>query len=163
VSEPTDPEAATDERARLLGLNHVALAVGDVDAAVSWYRDLLAVDLRGRTETAAFLDAGDQFVALAEAPEAVADDGERHVGLVVDDPDAVERRAAAMGAERPATSGLDVLDPWGNRLQFVGYAEVQFTKADHVLDGMGVDEATRTKTAAALAELRAKGMAPEGG
>ena len=149
-----------DTRVRLLGMNHVALEVGDVDEAIEWYRDLFAFDLRGRSDSSAFLDMGDQFLALAERHDAEErfDDG-RHVGLVVDDADALERRLVERGIERLDTSGIDVHDPWGNRLQIVDYREIQFTKVDHVLDGMGLE--TLEKTPDALDELAKKGLAPE--
>jgi len=157
-----------DDRARAVGINHVALEVGDVETAVEFYRDLLAVDLRGRTESGAFLDMGDQFLALMEVDGAGAETGgaddpddHRHLGLVVDDPEALERRLAAMDVPRLDTSGLDFRDPWGNRIQVVGYRDVQFSKADGVLEGMGL--AGLEKTAAAREELAAKGMAPDDG
>jgi catechol 2,3-dioxygenase-like lactoylglutathione lyase family enzyme len=159
------PAAASEsgsaaDRARLVGLNHVALAVGDVAAAVEFYRSLFAFDLRGRTEGMAFLDMGDQFLALGEGDDGrdADDDAHRHVGLVVDDADAVERRLAATDAERLDTAGLDFRDPWGNRIQVVEYGEIQFTKAAHVLAGMGLD---LEKSESALAELAEKGLAPD--
>ena len=150
---------ATASRARLVGINHVALEVGDVDAALDFYGALFEFDLRGRTASGAFLDMGDQFLALAEADEADGGDDHRHVGLVVDDPDAVERRLDDLDVERPPTGGLDVLDPWGNRLQIVAYEEIQFTKVDHVLRGMGLSDLEKSESA--LDELDEKGMAPE--
>ncbi len=155
-----DTDSRTDsQRARPLGLNHVALPVGDADAALEFYRDLLAVEVRGRTTTGVFLDMGDQFVALMEPEEGEPDD-HRHVGLVVDDPTALEARLAGSDAEVLDTRGLDFRDPWGNRVQVVGYPEVQFTKVDHVLRGMGLDPGDLAKTEAALAELAEKGMTP---
>ena len=149
-----------DTRSRLLGMNHVALEVGDVDEAIEWYRDLFAFELRGRSNSSAFLDMGDQFLALAERPDAGdRSDEHRHVGLVVDDADALERRLAERRIDRLDTSGIDVHDPWGNRLQVVDYREIQFTKADHVLDGMGLE--TLRKTPDALDELAENGLAPE--
>ncbi|MFB6117255.1 VOC family protein [Halosegnis sp.] len=147
-----------EELPRAVGINHVALPVEDVEQAVDFYGSLFAVDLRGRTDHAAFIDMGDQFIALA-AGETAADET-RHIGLVVDDRDAVERRLEETGVERLETNGLDFHDPWGNRIQVVEYAEVQFSKTDAVLEGMGLDLA---KTDAALAELAAKGMAPDDG
>ena len=146
-------------RARLVGINHVALEVGDIDAALDLYGSIFEFDLRGRGASMAFLDMGDQFVALAEVDGTLADDDHRHVGLVVDDPGAVERRLDELDVERLPTRGLDVRDPWGNRLQIVGYEEIQFTKADHVLRGM--DLSGLEKTDAAIAELAEKGLAPE--
>lgn len=146
-----------DTHARLVGINHVALEVGDVDAALEFYGAIFGFELRGRSASGAFLDMGDQFLALSEA-ETTDDDDRRHLGLVVDDPSAVEDRLEELGIERLPTSGLDVRDPWGNRLQIIGYEEVQFTKADHVLRGM--DLAGLEKRDAALEELSEKGMAP---
>jgi catechol 2,3-dioxygenase-like lactoylglutathione lyase family enzyme len=149
----------------MVGLNHVALAVEDVDAALEFYGSLFAFDLRGRTESGAFVDMGDQFLALME-PDSTSEgwledpaDEDRHVGLVVDDADAVERALEEQDVDTLDTSGLDFRDPWGNRIQVVEYAAVQFTKAAHVLHGMGLDGLG--KSDAALAELREKGMGPE--
>jgi len=161
----TDPNAGggadgdgDPDRARLVGLNHVALAVGDVEEALDFYGSIFAFDLRGRTEGMAFLDMGDQFLALGEAGDAGdQSDTHRHFGLVVDDAAAVERRLAERGVERLDTSGLDFRDPWGNRIQVVEYGEIQFAKAAHVLAGMGLDLG---KSESALAELAEKGMAP---
>ncbi len=146
--------------ARLVGMNHVAIEVGDIDAAVRWYERLFAFELRGRTDTKAFIDMGDQFLALAETPEAGRDtDRARHIGLVVDDRQAVERAIDADGVERLDTRGLDVRDPWGNRLQIVAYEDIQFTKTGHVLDGMGLGHLDKSDEA--IAELAEKGMAPD--
>lgn len=151
----TDPD---DTRARFVGINHVALEVGDVDEALEFYGAIFDFELRGRSASSAFLDMGDQFLALSE-DELVDEDNDRHLGLVVDDPSAVEHRLDELGVERLSTSGLDVHDPWGNRLQIVGYEEVQYTKADHVLRGM--DLAGLGKSDAALEELSEKGMGPD--
>lgn len=105
---------------------------------------------------------GDQFLALMETSEGEGKgpvDDHRHVGLVVDDRTAVERALDERGAETLPTSGLDFRDPWGNRLQIVAYGDVQFTKADRVREGMGLSDLG--KSAAALAELSEKGMAPD--
>jgi lactoylglutathione lyase len=145
------------ERARLLGMNHVALEVGDVDEALAWYGRIFEFELRGRGSRMAFIDMGDQFVALA-AGRTQPPDGHRHLGLVVDDQEAARRVLEEAGAEILPGRGLDFRDPWGNHVQVVQYDEVQFTKAEHVLRGMGVDRLAKTKQA--LAELRAKGLAP---
>lgn len=148
------------ERASIVGVNHVALAVGDVDAAVEFYERLFRFDLRGRSDEKAFLDMGDQFLALAEVDGAGDDrDGARHFGLVVDDADPVEARLDELDVDRPDAPGVEFFDPWGNRIQVVEYAEVQFTKADRVLEGMGLQRLE--KSGSAIAELDAKGMAPE--
>jgi catechol-2,3-dioxygenase len=150
------------DRAQLVGINHVALEVGDIDAALEWYGQLFEFELRGRSTSGAFIDIGDQFIALSETDAASeSTDAVRHFGLVVDDLDAVEQQLDESDVERLSTSGCDVRDPWGNRLQLVEYAEVQFTKVDHVLDGMNVDPERPRKSESALAELAGKGMAPE--
>ena len=145
-------------RPRLVGLNHVALEVGDIDEALAFYGRIFELTLRGRGPRMAFVDMGDQFVALA-AGRTQPPDRHRHFGLVVDDKEAARRSLEEAGADILPGRGLDFLDPWGNHVQVVEYAEVQFTKAPHVLRGMGLDGLGKTETA--LAELRAKGMAPE--
>jgi catechol 2,3-dioxygenase-like lactoylglutathione lyase family enzyme len=136
---------------RALGINHVALEVGDVDEAIDFYGRLLEFTLRGRSPGMAFLDLGDQFIALAEGRRQPADDG-RHFGLVVDDKAAVRRALEAAGVEVVPGRRLDFRDPWGNRVEVVQYDEIQFTKAPRMgADGLG-------KTDAALAELREKGL-----
>ena len=111
--------------------------------------------LRGRLSRMAFVDMGDQFVALSES-RSQPTDAARHVGIVVDDKKAVRAAALAAGVEVSAPPSLDLRDPWGNLLQVVDYREIQFTKAPEVLAGMGLDRLEKTE--AALAELRAKGM-----
>jgi lactoylglutathione lyase len=145
-----------DERPRLVGLNHIALEVEDVDEALSWYRQIFAFELRGRGEGMAFIDLGDQFIALQQGRRQPPDDG-RHFGLVVDDREHVRELLEAAGAEFVEGPFLDFRDPWGNRVEVVDYKDIQFTKADHVLRGMGLDLA---KTAKAKDELARKGMAP---
>jgi lactoylglutathione lyase len=139
--------------ARLVGLNHVALEVGDVDQALAWYGRIFDFELRGRGRSMAFIDMGDQFIALSGG-RTQESDGHRHVGLVVDDVGAAVNALEEAGAD---VRGHDFLDPWGNHLQLVQYDEIQFTKADHVLRGMGLEGLQ--KSARALEELRAKGLA----
>ena len=161
-SDATERTDSTDDadRARLVGTNHVALEVGDVDAALEFYDSLFRFDLRSRSETKAFIDMGDQFIALAETDAAgETTDDARHFGLVVDDADAVADRLEDLDIDRLDAPGLEFRDPWGNRIQIVDYAEIQFTKADHVLEGTGL--ADLEKSAAALAELAEKGLAPD--
>ena len=141
---------------RLVGINLVALEVGNVDQALEFYGLLFELTLRGRTREAAFIDMGDQFLALMQAPAEGGPDRARHFGLVVDDKDATRRALEAAGVEIRPGRGLDFLDPWGNFVQVVQYDDVQFTKTDNVLRGMGLE---LDKTDAALAELRTKGLA----
>ena len=145
-------------RARLIGFNHVALEVGDLDEALEFYSRLFEVELRGRGPGMAFVDAGDQFIALSEGRTQTPDD-HRHIGMVVDDKRAVRRALKEMDVEILPGRGLDFLDPWGNRWQVVEYSEIQFTKAPHVLRGMGLGHLRKTESA--MEELRRKGLAPD--
>lgn len=144
-------------KARAVGFNHVALEVGDIEAALAFYGGFLAFELRGRSPRMAFIDLGDQFLALQKGRRQKRDAG-RHFGLVVDDKQAVRRALAAMGVKRLPGPFLDFYDPWGNRVEIVGYRNIQFTKAPHVLRGMGLAGLGKSKRA--LGELAAKGMAP---
>ena len=149
------PEA---RKARAVGVNHVALEVGDIDEAVAFYGRLFEFELRGRTDTAAFIDLGDQFLALQKGGMQAPDDG-RHFGLVVDDKDAVRRSLAEAGIQPLPGRFLDFLDPWGNRIEIIGYENIQFTKAPHVLRGMGLTHLSKNEMASK--ELTDKRMAPD--
>jgi predicted enzyme related to lactoylglutathione lyase len=142
------------ERARLVGMNHVALEVGSIDEALDFYGQIFELTLRGRGRRMAFIDIGDQFIALAEG-RTQPPDRHRHFGLVVDDQECALAAARAAGAD---VHGNDFLDPWGNFVQVVDYRDVQFTKPDHMLEAMGL--AGLEKSEQALEELRAKGLAP---
>ena len=142
--------------ARLVGINHVALEVGDLDAALDLYGRLFSFELRGRVRGMAFLDLGDQFLAVAEGRRQGPDEG-RHFGLVVDDRDAVRAAVVEAGLALHGGRGLRFTDPWGNQFEIVEYADIQFTKADGVLRGMGLEGLE--KTDAAKAELAEKGLA----
>jgi predicted enzyme related to lactoylglutathione lyase len=144
----------SDRRPRLLGINHVALEVGDLEAALDFYGSVFGFELRGRSSGMAFLDMGDQFLALSEGRSQPPDDS-RHLGLVVDDKEATRAALEVAGAEIVPARGLDFRDPWGNLVQVVDYREIQFTKAPEVLAGMDVEI---SKTDEALAELREKGL-----
>src|SRR2546423_10460345 len=136
------------EMARLVGINHVALEVDDVDEALSWYGRFFEFELRGRAGARmAFIDMGDQFIALSAGRRQPPDEA-RHIGLVVDDLEAARRALVEAGAEILPGRGLDFRDSWGNHFQVVEYAGVQFTKAPEVLEGM--DLGGLTKSTAAL-------------
>jgi predicted enzyme related to lactoylglutathione lyase len=142
------------ERARLVGINHVALEVGDVGEALEFYGRVFEFELRGRAGRMAFIDMGDQFIALAEG-RSQEPDRHRHFGLVVDDLESARRALEAAGARILPGRGLNFLDPWGNQIQVVEYRRIQFTKAPEIAAGMGLDA---EKSPEALAELRAKGL-----
>lgn len=147
------------KKPRLMGINHVALEVGDIDEALAWYGQIFEFTLRGRSERSAFIDMGDQFINFAKVPDRRADGVERrHIGFVVDDRSSVKARAEAAGARMVDGPFLDFLDPWGNRIEVIEYANIQFTKAPNVLRGMGLSLA---KNDNARKELAEKGMAPE--
>ena len=145
------------KKARVVGFNHVALEVGDIDAALVFYGSIFDFELRSKSATAAFIDLGDQFIAFQKGRTQPADDG-RHFGLVVDDKEAVREALVDAGVEALPGPFLDFLDPWGNRIEIVGYANVQFTKAPNVLRGMGLSHLSKNQ--AAIKELTDKGMAP---
>ncbi|NIL95669.1 MAG: VOC family protein, partial [Planctomycetales bacterium] len=126
---------SNDEKARALGFNHVALEVGDIDAALEFYGRIFEVKLRGRGPRMAFIDMGDQFLAIAKTDKTHRD-AERHFGLVVDDQAKALSAAEAAGAEFVGGTHNDFLDPWGNRFQVVEYGKIQFTKTKPVLEAM---------------------------
>ncbi len=145
-------------KARAVGFNHIALEVGDINAALEFYRGFVDFELRGKSDSMAFIDLGDQFLALQKGRRQSQDDG-RHFGLVVSDKQAVRAALEAMGVEILPGRFLDFLDPWGNRIEIVGYDNIQFTKAAHVLRGMGLQGLQKTESA--IKELTDKGMVPE--
>lgn len=149
------PEAV--KKSRALGINHVVLEVGDLDEALAFYGELFEFILRGRNPHNAFIDMGDQFIQLRLGKTQEAD-GARHFGFVVDDREPVRRALLEMGVEL-LERGLNFRDPWGNRVEVVPYDDIQFTKAAHVLRGMGI--ADLEKSPEAIAELSKKGMTPE--
>jgi catechol 2,3-dioxygenase-like lactoylglutathione lyase family enzyme len=145
---------------RLVGINHVALEVGSVDDALEFYGRIFELELRGRAGRMAFIDMGDQFIALAEG-RTQPPDRARHFGLVVDDKEATRQALIDAGVEIQPGRGLDFLDPWGNNIQVVDYSDIQFTKAPAVLRGMGLDGLDKSDQA--LAELRDKGFSDAAG
>jgi lactoylglutathione lyase len=145
-------------KSKLVGINHVALEVGDVGEALEFYGRLFEFELRGRAGRMAFIDMGDQFIALSTGGDG-GPDRARHFGLVVDDKERVRRALQEAGVPVQPAGGLDFRDPWGNNVQVVDYREIQFTKADHVLRGMGLDGLEKTEQA--LDELRRKGLEPD--
>jgi catechol 2,3-dioxygenase-like lactoylglutathione lyase family enzyme len=142
--------------ARLVGINHIALEVADLERSLAFYGRLFELRFRGRSASAAFVDIGDQFIAFMQVDQPRAADGVRHFGLVVADKDAARRALEAAGAEIVPGRRLDFLDPDGNRVEIVQYDQIQFTKDQRVLRGMGLELG---KTESATDELRGKGLA----
>ena len=149
---------ADSTRPRLVGFNHVAIEVGSIEQALDFYGRLFDFKLRSREPGMAFIDLGDQFLALQETANP-SPTGGRHFGLVVEDKEAARARIVEAGIDIAPGPFLDFRDPWGNLVEIVGYANIQFTKADHVLRGMGLSHLEKNEQA--LKELREKGMAPE--
>jgi predicted enzyme related to lactoylglutathione lyase len=140
---------------RLVGINHVAVEVGDLDEALAFYGRIFELTLRGRHgNKMAFVDMGDQFLAVSTGRTQPTDQA-RHIGLVVDDREAALAAAREAGAEMLGDN--DFRDPWGNHLQIVDYRDVQFTKTERILRGMGLDGLQKRERA--VEELRAKGLA----
>ena len=141
--------------ARLVGINHVALEVGDVDAALDLYGRLFDFTLRGRAGRMAFVDMGDQFLALSEGRTQPPDE-HRHFGLVVDDPTAVRAALEREGLEVLPGRGLDFRDPWGNLFQIVGYSDIQFERVPGVKRKLGIEALEKSESA--CEEIRERGL-----
>ena len=143
--------------ARLVGINHIALEVGDVDDALAWYGRFFEFELRGRAGSRmAFIDMGDQFIAVAAGRSQPADD-DRHFGLVVDGKESVRAALREGGVAVQPSGSLDFDDPWGNHVQVVDYRDIQFTKTPEVLRAMKLDGLEKTE--AARREIRDRGLA----
>ena len=142
-------------KSRIVGVNHIALEVGDIEEALAFYGRLFTFELRGKSESMAFIDLGDQFIALQKGRKQPSDDG-RHFGLVVDDKEVARKTLKAAGVTLLDGPFLDFRDPWGNRVEIVGYENIQFTKAPNVLRGMGLTQLTKNEKA--KKELAEKGM-----
>ena len=148
------------KKPRLVGINHVAIEVDDIDKALEWYAQIFDFTLRGKGERNAFIDMGDQFINLTRVPDHAPEGEEkRHIGFVVDDRSRIVELAKAAGARFVEGPFLDFLDPWGNRIEIIEYSNIQFTKASHVLRGMGLD---LDKNEKAKKELADKGMVDDG-
>ena len=141
---------------RLVGINHIAIEVGDIDQALEFYGKIFDFTLRAKRPGNAFIELGDQFINMMQVTEP-HEDRRRHFGLVVDDRSSVRARVEAAGGKLVPGPFLDFLDPWGNRVEVIEYSNIQFTKAPHVLRAMGFD---LDKNENAQRELAEKGMTP---
>ena len=158
MNDSNEPGNDPPPKARAVGINHIALEVGDIDEALAFYGRFLEFDIHSRSENAAFIYFGDQFINFSRGRRQGPDDN-RHFGIAVDDKELVRRTLVEMGVELLGERFLDFLDPWGNRVEITTYTNIQFTKADHILHGMGLGHLEKTEQA--IEELRKKGMAPK--
>ena len=140
---------------KLVGINHVALEVDSIDEALDFYGRFFELHLRGVAPGMAFIDMGDQFLALSEGRRQPADE-DRHFGLVVDDKDAVRAAVEREGLRILPARGLDFLDPWGNRFEIVDYRDIQFERAPGVKRKLGIEELEKRDSA--KAEIRDRGL-----
>ena len=147
----------SDRKARGVGINHVALEVGNINEALEFYGSFLDFEIQSQSDKAAFIYFGDQFINFMTGREQGPDKG-RHFGIAVDDKELARSLLESMGVKFVDSRFLDFLDPWGNRIEITTYENIQFTKADHVLRGMGLGHLSKTEYA--LAELKSKGLAP---
>ena len=152
------PGDTPSPKANAVGINHVALEVGDIDAALEFYSRFLNFEITARNDQMAFIYFGDQFINFMKVEDRTPDKG-RHFGIAVDDKELVRRTLEDMGVELIGGQFLDFLDPWGNRVEITTYTNIIYTKADHILKGMGLGHLEKSEKA--VAELRAKGMAPD--
>ncbi len=144
-------------KARAVGINHVALEVGNIDEALEFYGSFIEFEIESRSDKAAFIYFGDQFINFSLGRTQGPDEN-RHFGIAVDDKDLARRTLEGMGITFLDGRFLDFLDPWGNRVEITTYTNIQFSKADHVLKGMGLGHLKKTENA--REQLRKKGMAP---
>jgi catechol 2,3-dioxygenase-like lactoylglutathione lyase family enzyme len=152
----TEISQTSATKPRLVGINHIALEVGNIEQALEFYGKIFDFSLRAKRPGNAFIELGDQFINLMETPTP-HEDRRRHFGLVVDDRSSVRARVEEAGGKLVPGPFLDFLDPWGNRVEVIEYSNIQFTKAPHVLRAMGFD---LDKNETARRELAEKGMEP---
>ena len=153
----TKKEKIKTPKAKAVGINHVALEVGDIDQALTFYGRFLDFEIQSRSETAAFIYFGDQFINFSKG-RTQAPDENRHFGIAVDNKELARQKLEGMGVKFLDGRFMDFLDPWGNRVEITTYTNIQFSKADHVLKGMGLGHLEKTESA--IMELREKGLAP---
>ena len=151
------PKDLNDRKARAVGINHVALEVGDIDEALAFYGAFLDFEIESKSDTLAFVYFGDLFISFTMGRNQGPDE-QRHFGIAVDDKDLARHTLEDMGITFLDSRFLDFLDPWGNRVEITTYTNIQFSKADHVLKGMGLEHLIKSESA--MAELRKKKLAP---
>lgn len=153
----TTIENKENSKAKAVGINHVALEVGDIDEALTFYDRFLDFEIHSRSDTIAFIYFGDQFINFSKGRTQLPDEN-RHFGIAVDNKELARQTLEGMGVTFLDGRFMDFLDPWGNRVEITTYTNIQFSKADHVLKGMGLGHLEKTESA--IVELREKGLAP---
>ena len=153
----TKIENKESSKAKAVGINHVALEVGNIDEALTFYGRFLEFEIHSRSETAAFIYFGDQFINFSNG-RTQAPDENRHFGIAVDNKELARLTLEGMGVTFLDGRFMDFLDPWGNRVEITTYTNIQFSKADHVLKGMGLGHLEKIESV--IMELREKGLAP---
>ncbi len=153
----TKIENKESSKAKAVGINHVALEVGDIDEALTFYGRFLDFEIHSRSDTIAFIYFGDQFINFSKGRTQPPDEN-RHFGIAVDNKELARQTLEGMGVTFLDGRFMDFLDPWGNRVEITTYTNIQFSKADHVLKGMGLGHLEKTESA--IVELREKGLAP---
>ena len=142
-------------KATAIGINHVALEVGNIAEALAFYGRILNFTITSQSENAAFIYFGDQFINFAKGRAQVPDE-KRHFGIAVDNKELVRDTLIEMGVALFGGRFLDFLDPWGNRVEITTYTNIMFSKSTAVLRGMGMDHLQKTDES--LAELDKHGL-----
>ena len=142
-------------KATAIGINHIALEVGNIAEALAFYGSFLNFTITSQTEDAAFIYFGDQFINFAKGRTQTPDE-KRHFGIAVDDKELVRNTLTEMDVTLLGGQFLDFLDPWGNRIEITTYTNIMFSKSTAILRGIGMDHLQKTDEA--LAELDKQGL-----
>ena len=142
-------------KATAIGINHIALEVGNIAEALAFYGSFLNFTITSQTEDAAFIYFGDQFINFAKGRTQTPDE-KRHFGIAVDDKELVRNTLTEMDVTLLGGQFLDFLDPWGNRIEITTYTNIMFSKTTAILRGMAMDHLQKTDQA--LAQLSKHGL-----
>ncbi len=142
-------------KATAIGINHIALEVGNIAEALAFYGSFLNFTITSQTEDAAFIYFGDQFINFAKG-RTQASDEKRHFGIAVDDKELVRNTLTQMDVTLLGGQFLDFLDPWGNRIEITTYTNIMFSKTTAILRGMDMDHLQKTDQA--LGQLNKHGL-----
>jgi len=142
-------------KATAIGINHIALEVGNIAEALAFYGSFLNFTITSQSEDAAFIYFGDQFINFSKGRTQTPDE-KRHFGIAVDDKELVRNTLTKMDVALLGGRFLDFLDPWGNRIEITTYTNIMFSKTTTILRGMGMDHLQKTDEA--LSELDKHGL-----